>query len=221
MVLALFLLILFGQIANPMIRAARYRASPRVAEFLFAVPFVGFFLPFYIGLFWVDLPLSSATWFVIAGLFAGLMIRCSEFSKVARLVRAIWGRPNNDVPGMRVVFHGYQTLMSAISQEVFYRGVVFAFLAGAPFAAIAVVSTILFVSEHAANRWAHHKYGVRDYLRLAALSLFWCGLTAASGSLLPALLSHVAYNAFAQIPLCTAWLRNTTARHHDAGRVSQ
>ncbi|NJO31816.1 MAG: CPBP family intramembrane metalloprotease [Rhodospirillales bacterium] len=96
--------------------------------------------------------------------------------------------------GGAVILEGFGAALSAISQEILYRGLVFFSFQHLGVAFATAISACLFVAEHLANRWATREFDTSEYLKQIGLSVICCLLCALTGGAAAAVLMHLGYN---------------------------
>lgn len=187
--------VLVMQVVAPAVRRQSLHRTGPIAELLFAAPFVLFFLPYVAWVLLIRPPLPwSATGALVAiavGVTGQLVVRrhwAASFDAETIGLLAPLRLPT-------ALLQSYQTLVSAVTQELFYRGALFVLLTPVLSWATVPVSAALFVLEHVANRWAASQRDIRYFARIFALAVGLGAVAYVTGSALPAVLGHVAFNS--------------------------
>jgi hypothetical protein len=196
------------QLIAPAIRRRSLQMHGWAAEVGFASPFVLFFLP-YVAWSLAVRPTFGWSWAGVAlAILAGAAVHATDL----RQLRLGFDRTILELmPALRgatALLRAYQTLGAAIGQELFYRGVLHALLTPTLGWAVVPVSTLLFVVEHAGNRWASTVFDLAYLLRIGALSAALGVIVYTTGSLWAALVGHVGFNLVPIAQLANRYLAN-------------
>ncbi|GAB2959295.1 CPBP family intramembrane glutamic endopeptidase [Nonomuraea fastidiosa] len=184
------------QLIAPAVRRRSLSMAGWASEVLFAAPFVLFFLP-YVAWTAIVRPAFAWDW---AGAVLAVVVAAAVYASDWRRLRLGFDRELLELMAplrlSTAALRSYQLLAAAIGQELFYRGVLFAFLVPVVGWWAVPVSTVLFVVEHLGNRWAGTVINVAYVVRITVLSTLLASIAYVTGSLWAAVLGHVTYNLF-------------------------
>ncbi len=97
-------------------------------------------------------------------------------------------------PLATIGFAAFAGFLSALGQEILYRGMVFFAVLPVGLLPAVAASSLLFVAEHVANRWARRDFRFAEYAKQCVLAGLACLAVTATGSVAPAIFLHVGYN---------------------------
>ncbi|GAA1753486.1 CPBP family intramembrane glutamic endopeptidase [Luedemannella helvata] len=184
----------FVQLLAPAIRQRSLSGDGWLAEVGFAAPFLLFFAPYVAWCVMFPPSFRPAPVWIVVAIAGAVALRLTELSRL----RLGFDRELLELmPPLRrstLLLRSYQTMAAAVGQELFYRGALFVLLAPVLGWGVVPVSAALFVGEHWSNRWAATMFTTPYLVRISALALGLGVIAYASGSVVPAIVGHVAYN---------------------------
>ncbi len=182
------------QLLAPAVRRRSLSGEGWVSEVLFAAPFVLFFVPYAVWCVLFPPSFRPDVLGIVAAVVIAFGVRLTELSKI----RLGFDREMLELmPPLRrstLALRSYQTVAAAVGQEVFYRGSLFVLLGPAMGWGVVPVSVAFFVAEHWSNRWAAAMFTPAYLLRITVLAIGLGIVAHVSGSVIPAVVGHVAYN---------------------------
>lgn len=157
-----------------------------------------------IGFYWKG---QSNLWFLVLALFSGLLM-LFPVAFLLKLVTHVVGAHRDDIlgfldqkpswPAMLLVFTAV-TVGAPVGEEMLFRGLGFrAMRARYGFWIAAVAVSLVFAAVH---------FKVSAFLPIFVLSLLLCWIADTTGSVIPCIVCHAAYNAPQVIPILIWWIQ--------------
>lgn len=192
------------QLIVPAIRNCARFLPPNSSNVVFLLPLFLFFVPYFLYAYCVSLVSAWSNEGALVAISFAVVVYAWSWRDLFAAFQPINLKKLPSIPLVTVVMRSYQSIVSAIAQEVFYRGVLFALLEHTMTWMVIPFSATLFTLEHYANRWGREVYTWTDYIRFFVLSLGFGVVAFVYHSVLAAIIGHLFYNLIGSVQL---WVR--------------
>lgn len=183
------------KIASPVIRKLSENFSGIAADAIF---FLALFIPHVPSMLLMNWSTNVLRFDIYAPVVfgVGLVFFCvANLNQMKVYLSPIFSMiSSSKLVGTKVLYSS-NILLSAISQEILYRGLLFSILLSIGIVQTIIISSVLFLLEHVINRWSGRDFNIKEYIKQLVLSIACCLVYWLSDlNLLLPILLHLGYN---------------------------